>query len=98
MRKLTLEEAMRAIEPLDGWTIEEERWLRKRYRFPAFMKGIAFVQTIAELSEQVNHHPLIAIDYKVVTLRLTSWRMKGITDLDVDLIKKYDDIYRSMIE
>ncbi|WP_027724205.1 4a-hydroxytetrahydrobiopterin dehydratase [Tuberibacillus calidus] len=97
MRRVSDEEVANVLNELDGWTVEEEKWLRKRYRFPEFLKGIAFVNDIAKLSEEVKHHPFISIDYKVVTLKLTSWRMKGITDLDLELIQKYDDLYRKQL-
>jgi len=93
---MTDEEIAEAVKNQEEWSIEDGKWLRKRFRFPEFLSGIAFVNEIAELSEKVNHHPFISIDYKVVTLKLTSWRMKGITDLDMDLIKKYDALYEKV--
>ena len=96
MRRMTDEEIAEAVKNQEEWSIEDGKWLRKRFRFPEFLSGIAFVNEIAELSEKVNHHPFISIDYKVVTLKLTSWRMKGITDLDMDLIKKYDALYEKV--
>lgn len=93
MERLSPETVNEAVEKAEGWSVEDEKWLRKRYRFPEFLKGIEFVNRIAHLTEDANHHPFISIDYKVVTLKLTSWRMKGITDLDIELIGKYDGIY-----
>jgi 4a-hydroxytetrahydrobiopterin dehydratase len=40
-----------------------------------------------------NHHPFISIDYKLVTLKITSWKARGLTDLDISLAKQYDAIY-----
>lgn len=94
MKKLTPEEIEIALKDKTDWKLEDEKWLRKRYRFPEFIKGISFVNDIAKLSEEVVHHPFISIDYKVVTLKLTSWHMKGITDLDIELIQKYDELYQ----
>ncbi|MFC4619608.1 4a-hydroxytetrahydrobiopterin dehydratase [Camelliibacillus cellulosilyticus] len=97
MKRLEPAEIANALQNLPDWSLEDDKWLRKRFRFPAFLSGIAFVNDIARLSEDVNHHPLIAIDYKVVTLKLTSWHMKGVTDLDIELIQKYDQIYNEMM-
>ena len=58
-----------------------------------YLKGIEFVIQVANLSEQANHHPFISIDYKMVTLRISSWNAKGLTALDFDLAKKYDEFY-----
>ena len=94
MKRLTKEEVESALIGKEGWSVIDEKWLRKRFRFPEFLKGISFVNDIAKLSEEVQHHPFISIDYKVVTLKLTSWHMKGITDLDIELSHKYDELYQ----
>lgn len=94
MERLSSLELSQALTLHETWQLVDEKWLEKRFRFSKFMDGIHFVNDIAALSEEVNHHPLISIDYKVVTLKLTSWRAKGITDLDIELIEKYDNLYQ----
>ncbi|MFE8699336.1 4a-hydroxytetrahydrobiopterin dehydratase [Cytobacillus sp. FJAT-54145] len=81
------------LKKIDGWKISDVKWLEKKYRFQDYLNGIEFVQAVANLSEEVNHHPFISIDYKVVTLRLSSWQAKGLTKLDFDLTGKYDEMY-----
>ncbi|MRG87293.1 4a-hydroxytetrahydrobiopterin dehydratase [Salinibacillus xinjiangensis] len=98
MGRLTGEEIEKQLEYLSGWSLEDDRWLTKRYRFTEFLTGIEFVNQIAELSEEMDHHPFISIEYKVVTIKLTSWRAKGITDLDMELIQKYDSIFLQVTE
>ncbi|MEH7012228.1 4a-hydroxytetrahydrobiopterin dehydratase, partial [Neobacillus niacini] len=41
-------------------------------------------------------HPFISIDYKVVTLRISSWNARGLTALDFELATKYDEFYLQM--
>ena len=38
----------------------------------------------------MNHHPGIAIDYRRVTVKLTTWHAGGLTKLDVDSAEAYD--------
>ncbi|WP_413308370.1 4a-hydroxytetrahydrobiopterin dehydratase [Bacillus sp. 1P10SD] len=95
--RLSLTEIDQFLAGLPGWKLDG-KFIVKKYRFREFLKGVAFVNEIAELSEEVNHHPFIAIDYKLVTLRLTSWNAGGLTDLDVDLAGKYDDFYEKYKE
>lgn len=95
MKRLSLTEVDQAVAELDGWKLDG-KFIVKKYRFQEFLKGVTFVNKIAQLSEEQNHHPFIAIDYKMVTLRLTSWRAGGLTDLDVELAKKYDEIYEKI--
>ncbi|MBB6454099.1 4a-hydroxytetrahydrobiopterin dehydratase [Salirhabdus euzebyi] len=98
MERLAKEALAEELEYLSGWSIEDERWLVKRYRFTEFPTGIQFVNQIAELAEEVDHHPFINIEYKVVTIKLTSWRAKGLTDLDMKLAQNYDSIFLQVTE
>jgi 4a-hydroxytetrahydrobiopterin dehydratase len=97
MEKLPLETVREYLEKTTGWDILDDKWLHKKYRFKSFLDSIKFVNEIANLSEKENHHPFISIDYFLVTLKLTSWHAKGITELDIKLIKNYDEIYEAMI-
>ncbi|MCM3725350.1 4a-hydroxytetrahydrobiopterin dehydratase [Neobacillus cucumis] len=94
-KRLSLSEIDQALAALPGWKLDG-KFIVKKYRFREFMSGVAFVTKIAELSEEKNHHPFIAIDYKLVTLRLTSWNAGGLTDLDVALAEVYDEIYEKI--
>ncbi|MNW60592.1 pterin-4-alpha-carbinolamine dehydratase [compost metagenome] len=57
------------------------------------MLGIAFVDEVAAISEAFNHHPYITIDYKTVTLRLTSWDDGGITAVDIKEAHQYNEAF-----
>ncbi|WP_077213164.1 4a-hydroxytetrahydrobiopterin dehydratase [Bacillus dakarensis] len=81
-----------------NWKLIDERWIERKYRFQDYLKGIEFVQSVAQLSEQLNHHPFISIDYKLITVKITSWRAKGLTDLDFTLAQKYDELYAQIKE
>ncbi len=93
MEKLTPSEVQEKLSSVPDWRLTDEKWIERKYRFRDYLKGIDFVQSVANLSEQVNHHPFISIDYKVVTLRISSWNAKGLTTLDFDLATKYDEFY-----
>lgn len=84
------------LEKLDGWEQEEGRWIVRKFNFSSYMKGIAFVAEVAAISEAFDHHPFITIDYKVVTLRLTSWEDGGITGVDIKEAQQYNEAYEKM--
>ncbi|MBM7553726.1 4a-hydroxytetrahydrobiopterin dehydratase [Thalassobacillus pellis] len=98
MERLTSEQIDQEVALLKDWKIEEEKWIVKRYRFKDYLNGIQFVNRIAEFSEEIQHHPFISIDYKMVTLKLTSWSAKGLTDLDMRCAAKYDQIYEEVLK
>ncbi|MEK8130697.1 4a-hydroxytetrahydrobiopterin dehydratase [Paenibacillus filicis] len=77
-------------------TAEDRPWIRRRYRFRSFPDAIAFVQEVGRIAEESEHHPFIAIDYRVVTLRLTTWSAGGLTKLDFVTAAKFDGAYDAM--
>ncbi len=81
------------LAEVTGWTTDDHKWIVRKYRFTAFMQGIDFVNEVASIAEADNHHPMIAIDYKMVTLRLTSWHAGGLTDLDFESAAKFDQAF-----
>jgi 4a-hydroxytetrahydrobiopterin dehydratase len=64
--------------------------LERTFEFSSFPAAVAFVNRVAELAEQENHHPDIAISYKTVTLRWTTHSAGGITDRDRELAARTD--------
>lgn len=88
--RLTEEQLAQGLMALDGWSVEEGKFIVKKYLFPAFPDAIRFVNRVAELAEAHNHHPFIAIDYRKVTLRLTTWHAGGLTALDLSSAEAYD--------
>lgn len=97
--KLEKAEVDLRLAELGTWHLEaeESKWIVRKYRFKAFLQGITFVNEVARISEAVNHHPMIAIDYKMVTLRLTSWSAGGLTELDFSTALKFDQAYAEAI-
>ncbi len=88
--KLTPGEIDARLASSAGWKREDEKWIAKRYRFPSYLDGIEFVRRVAAEAERLNHHPFIAIEYKLVTLRLTSWHAGGLTALDFEAADAFD--------
>lgn len=93
MARLNEEDLKQHLEQYPDWQRKDDKWLMRKYRFREFMDGIAYVHNVALAAEQLNHHPMIAIDYKMVTLSVTSWSAGGITLLDFELMKQCDQLF-----
>jgi 4a-hydroxytetrahydrobiopterin dehydratase len=70
--------------------IDSQGALERTFELPSFREAIAFVGRVADLAEEANHHPDIAISYKKVTLRWTTHSAGGLTDLDYELASRTD--------
>ena len=93
VEKLTDAEVQKKLSENPNWKLTEEKWIVRKYRFQDYLNGIEFVQNVAQFSEKMNHHPYISIDYKLISIKITSWRAKGLTELDFTFAKKYDEMY-----
>ena len=74
-----IQEYLREIE---DWEVYENKRIEKMFKFKTFRESIDFVNQVAGLAEQENHHPDIIIRYTRVTLELTTHAMKGLSEND----------------
>jgi 4a-hydroxytetrahydrobiopterin dehydratase len=74
-----------------GWE-EADGALQRTFELPSFREAIAFVNRVAELAEEENHHPDIAVSYRKVTLRWTTHSEGGITERDRELAQRSADL------
>ncbi len=77
-------EVQEGLVGLEGWELRDGR-LRKRFQFRTFLRAIAFVNSVAYLSESAGHHPDITINYNRVTLRLITHSEGALTERDFAL-------------
>lgn len=76
-----------------NWSIENDK-LERSFRFENFKEAIDFVNEVAAIAEDKNHHPSIFIhSYKIVDIGLTTAE-KGntISDKDYKVSKLIDEI------
>lgn len=69
----------------DDGTIERE------WKLTDFAAAIAFVNRVAELAEQTNHHPDIHLHgWNKVRLQLSTHSEGGVTQADIDMAQRID--------
>lgn len=90
VERLTAEALREGLVALSGWTVQEGR-LQKVYRFESFVEAMAFVNRVAVLAEEMNHHPDIHVYYSRVELGLWSHDAGGITERDLRLAQKLSE-------
>lgn len=57
-----------------------------------FAAAMAFVNRVAELAEEADHHPDISVSWNTVVLTLSTHSAGGITQLDLDLAGRIDGL------
>jgi 4a-hydroxytetrahydrobiopterin dehydratase len=80
-----------ALKKCPEWDYEKKA-ITRTVEFEEFMDAIDFVNDLAEIAEEAQHHPDITIKHTKVTLRLTTHDAGGVTDLDVELAQRVDNL------
>lgn len=82
------------ISEVPGWELVEEEKLKivRKFTFGDFREAIEFVNKVARIAEEENHHPDILIVYKRVTLTLFTHEVGGLSVNDFVLAAKIDKL------
>lgn len=88
---LTADALSEALKTLDGWTVDG-KVLKKRLKFENFAEALVFVNKTGTVAEAANHHPDITFGWGYAEIELTTHDRGGITDVDVALAGKIDQV------
>lgn len=74
------------------WELVDNQKLRRIFTFSDFKAAVAFVNDVARVAEQADHHPDIHIHYNKVIIELWTHLVSGLTDKDFSLATKIETI------
>ena len=78
-----------ALGSLPGWEVRGGAVV-KQFSLPSFSAAIAFVNHLAALAEDANHHPDLEIRYDKVLVSLVTHSAGGITQNDLDMARRIE--------
>ena len=64
----------------------------KEFYFKDFNGALEFIKKVAQVSEEMNHHPEIKWNYNKVKITLVTHDEGGVTEKDIELSKKIDKL------
>lgn len=85
------EELSIALKKCPEWEFEKKA-ITRTIEFEEFNEAIDFVNDLAEIAEEAQHHPDIIIRHTRVSLSLTSHDAGGVTQLDIELAQRIDNL------
>jgi 4a-hydroxytetrahydrobiopterin dehydratase len=80
-----------ALKKCPEWEYEKKA-ITRTIEFEEFNDAIDFVNDLAEIAEEAQHHPDITIRHTKVTLKLTTHDAGGVTELDIELAQRVDNL------
>ena len=91
---LSQQEIEERLKGVDGWRqdgpCQDGRCISRDFAFGSFKDAVAFVNRVAEVAEEIDHHPDITINYTRVSLSVTTHSKGGLTRRDFRLAGRID--------
>jgi 4a-hydroxytetrahydrobiopterin dehydratase len=78
-----------SLAVLPKWT-RNDQIITRTFAFADFVAAMKFVNAVADLAEQAQHHPDLDIRWNKVTLALTTHDAGGLTKKDFELARQCD--------
>lgn len=82
-KKLDAQQISALLAEVPGYELDEQRTLiRKCYEFADFYETIAFVNALAYIANQEDHHPDLEVSYGKCKVSFSTHDAGGLTDND----------------
>ncbi len=92
MAELLSEDEIEARLHKLSWERERDE-IAREWRFEDFSEAVEFVNRVAEVAEEVNHHPDIFLHgWNKVKLSLTNHSAGGLTETDFAMAARFDQL------
>lgn len=79
------------LRPLKGWKSDGD-FITRTFEFNEFMDGVRFIERVAKVAEELEHHPDIHVRYTTVRLELQTHSEGGVTEWDIELARAIDKV------
>ena len=87
--RLSPDAVARALVDLPLWSGDADG-LRRTVELPSFRDAVAAIVAIADVAEQMDHHPDVDLRWRTLHLALVSHSAGGVSELDLELARRID--------
>ena len=91
MDRLDKDAIDRELATTPGWELAEDA-IVATFEFADFAEAMAFVNRVAAVAEEENHHPDIAIRWNKVTLTQSTHVAGGLTEYDFRIARRINEL------
>ena len=89
--KLDRQQVAEQMQRLPEWTLQGDQ-IEREMTFQNFVDAMIFVNKLAEVAEELGHHPDIRIVYNRVSLALSTHDAGGLTHKDFQLAQRIESL------
>lgn len=81
------------LKQLDGW-VQHGQTIRKTFDFTNYYQAISFVNAVAWVSNQEDHHPELTVSYNKCKVEYTTHAVNGLSENDFICAAKVDALLK----
>jgi 4a-hydroxytetrahydrobiopterin dehydratase len=78
-----------ALHALPEWSGDGDG-IRRTVELPSFRDAVATIVRIADVAEEMDHHPDVDLRWRTLHLHLSTHSVGGVTALDLQLARRID--------
>jgi len=83
VKPLTKESAEKIIAETNHWTLNDDATkISRSFQFKNFLRTMSFVNAVAWIANQENHHPDMEVSYNECKVSYTTHAIDGLSDND----------------
>jgi 4a-hydroxytetrahydrobiopterin dehydratase len=91
---LAAERVRELVQQVYGWQLEATgKGIGRKFQFRNFLENMAFVNAVAWIAHQEDHHPDLEVSYKTCVVRFTTHAIDGLSDNDFICAAKVNEAY-----
>ena len=96
MPGVSAEEANRRLGEVPGWNlIDDGKRLERRFKFRDFVSAVGFVDKLAPVCEEQNHHPDLRLGWGYVTVTFSTHAIRSLSDNDFIMAAKVSALFEA---
>ena len=84
------------LAKIQKWTLIENKLYRK-FQFKNFREAINFLNQVAEVAEDLDHHPDFLVHYNIVEMTLWTHTAEKVTEKDFELAEKINMLIQFLV-
>lgn len=88
------DEVRERMGALADWSYQADA-LHRTYELGSFRAAIELIDRIADVAEELDHHPDLRNRYRTLEVRLTTHDVGGVTSRDLDLAERIERLARA---
>ncbi len=87
--RLSPDEQSAALHGLPLWSGDGDG-IRRSVELPSFRDAVDAIVAIADVAEELDHHPDVDLRWRTLHLTLVTHSAGGVTELDLELARRID--------